>query len=146
VSIAWDQVAGRFEATGRWVGHPIAINAPALRDEPREPTGFSAADLLLAGVGACSAWDVVEILRKSRQALSGLDVRIDGQQEEAPPWAFRRVAVHFTVRGTGLDPATVERAVRLSVDRYCSVIATVRGSAEVVDSFELVEEPSAGAA
>jgi putative redox protein len=139
VEVAWDQAAGRFEASGKWTGHTIAINAPAGPDEQRGPTGFSAADLILAGVGACSAWDVVEILRKSRQQVSGLSVRVDGRQEEAPPWTFRRVTIRFTIHGTGLDREAVARAIRLSVDRYCSVIATVRGSAEVVDSFEIVE-------
>ena len=129
----------------------MTLNAP--QNEPpepggkhRRPTGFSASELLLAGVGACSAWDVVEVLRKKRQRLVALDVRVDGEQDADPPWAYRRISVQYTARGHGLDEAVVRRAVRLSVDRYCSVIATVRGGAEVVDSVEVVEEPGAPAA
>ena len=69
---------------------------------------------------------MVEILRKTRTEVADLAVRVTGEQDEDPPWTFREVHLHFTFRGTGIDPAVVERAVRLSVDKYCSVIATVR--------------------
>lgn len=143
VDVTWDQVAERFEATGTIRGHTIEINAPAQPDVKRRPTGFSATELLLSGVGSCSAWDVVEILRKTRTPVEGLSVRVTGEQDEDPPWAYRAIHLHFTFTGPGIDPAVVERAVRLSVDKYCSVIATVRGTATVTDSHEIVEEAAA---
>jgi putative redox protein len=91
-------------------------------------------------MGSCSAWDVVEILRKSRQDVADLTVTVTAEQEPDPPWTFRSVHLRFTFRGDGVDPVIAHRAVRLSVDRYCSVIATVRGSAEVTDSIEIIGE------
>lgn len=140
VEVTWDQVAERFVASGSIVGHDITINAPAMPGEQRRPTGFSAADLLLAAMGSCSAWDVVEIVRKSRQEVADLSVTVTAEQEPDPPWTFRSVHLRFTFRGEAVDPVIAHRAVRLSVDRYCSVIATVRGSAEVTDSIEIIGE------
>lgn len=140
VDVTWDQVAERFEANGTVRGHTIAISAPAQPDVKRRPTGFSASELLLAGIGSCSAWDVVEILRKTRTTVAGMSVRVTGEQDEDPPWAYRSVHLHFTFTGAGIDPAVAERAIRLSVDKYCAVIATVRGTATVTDSYEIVQE------
>jgi putative redox protein len=142
VDVAWDQAAGTFQATGSAAGHDITINAPGIPGEPHASTGFSAGDLLLAGVGSCAAWDVVEVLRKSRQVVSSFSVRVTGEQEKDPPWTVRKVALCFTFRGRGIDRSVAERAVRLSVDRYCSAIATVRGAAEVTDTIEIIEEPA----
>jgi putative redox protein len=145
VNVAWDAQAEQFKALGTHRGSEIVINAPEAALLPsgthRAPTGFSATELLLAGVGACSAWDIVEILRKQRQDMTGLSVRVEGTQDEDAPWAYRRIAVHYTVRGRGLDEAQIGRAVRLSVDRYCSVLATLRGAVEIADTVEIVEEP-----
>jgi putative redox protein len=143
VDVTWDQVAERFTGTGRNPAHAITIAAPPRPGERRPATGFSPADLLLTGMGSCSLWDVVEILGKSRQAVDDLHVRVTGEQEPDPPWTFRKVHLHYTFVGAGIDPAVVERAVRLSVDKYCSVIATVRHAALVSDSFEIVTERQA---
>ena len=143
VDVTWDQVAERFEANGTVRGHTIEISAPALPDVKRRPTGFSATELLLAGVGSCSLWDVVEILRKSRTTVDDLAVRVTGEQDEDPPWAYHAIHLHFTFTGSDIEPAVAQRAVRLSVDKYCSVIATVRATAHVTDSYEIVEEAAA---
>lgn len=146
VNVAWDREAERFTAKGTHRGVELPINAPENEPDPsgkhRRPTGFSATELLLAGVASCSAWDIVEIMRKQRQQMTGLDVAVEGEQHADPPWAYQRIAVHFTVRGHDLDEEKVRRAVRLSVDSYCSVIASLRG-AEIVDSVEIIEEGTA---
>ena len=84
-------------------------------------------------------------MRKQRQRMTGLDVTVNAEQHADPPWAYRRIEVHFTVRGHDLDEVAVRRAVRLSVDNYCSVIASLRG-AEIVDSVEIIQEDAAPAA
>lgn len=140
VDVTWDQVTERFVANGTIRGHTIAINAPAQPDVNRRPTGFSATELLLAGIGSCSAWDVVEILRKTRTTVEDLAVRVTGEQDVDPPWAYRAIHLHFTLTGAGIDAVMVERAIRLSVDKYCSVIATVRGTAAITDSYAIVQE------
>jgi putative redox protein len=142
VHVAWDPEAERFTASGTHPGQVITINAPHPSAE-HSATGFSATELLLAGAGACAAWDVVGILRKQRQDLVSLEVRVDGHQDEPPPHAYHRIGVHFRVTGRGLSQAGVERAVRLSIDRYCSVIQTIRPHAEVEDSVEVLEMPAA---
>ncbi len=138
VSVSWDKQDGRFTALGRNPGHTISINAPAEPDSKRPPNGFSATELLLAGAGACSAWDVVEILRKRRAGISTVDVTVEGHQDDDPPWAYRRVALHFRVAGEGLKVEVLARVVRLSIVRYCSVIATLAGVAAIEATVELV--------
>ncbi len=140
VNVSWDKQAGRFTALGKHAGHGVVINAPA---QPTEvdptPTGFSPTELLLAGAGACSAWDVVEILRKRRAHFDALDVVVDGEQAEEAPWAYRQVALHYRITGDGLKVAVLARVIRLSIVRYCSVIATLSGVAAISATVELVD-------
>ncbi len=138
VSVSWDREGDRFVALGSHAEHPITINAPRAPDETRGSTGFSATELLLAGAGACSAWDVVEILRKRRSAMSSLDVTVEGEQQDDPPWTYRRVALHYRVTGDGLTFSVLARVVRLSIVRYCSVITTVAAAAAIEATVELV--------
>ncbi len=142
VHVAWDPDSERFTASGTHPGQVININAPHT-STGHAASGFSATELLLAGAGACAAWDVVGILRKQRQELVSLEVRVEGHQDEAPPHAYHRIGVHFRVTGRGLSQGGVERAVRISIDRYCSVIQTIRPHAEVEDSVEVLEAPAA---
>jgi len=139
VTVAWDPAAERFGATGIHPGHVVEINAPGEPGSAHVATGFAATELLLAGAGSCAAWDVVEIMRKQRRDLVALEVRVEGEQDADPPWAYRTVTLHFTLTGTGVDVAAAERVVALSVDRFCSVIATLRGVAAIRTSVEIVE-------
>ena len=140
VSVTWDKSGGRFVALGRHAGRTIAINAPSETGDDRDPTGFSATELLLAGAGACAAWDVIEILHKRRVKISALDVAVDSQQDPDPPWTYRRVALHFRLSGEGLRLPVVARIIRLSVVRYCSVISTISGVAAIEATAELVAD------
>ena len=138
VDIEWRAGAERFEVRG---GNGVVASVDAPRFDPASrPAGPGPAEMLLAAAGTCSAWDVVEILEKQRQAVSAIDVRVEGMQDDDPPWAFRRIAVRFVVTGRDLDPERVARAVELSESRYCSVIAPVRGTADVVVTTEVVAE------
>lgn len=141
VTVTWNPDRGTFEARGARPGQSIEMAAPA---EDRALHAISPAETLLAAIGGCSAWDVVEILHKQRQPVSGVELRIDGRQLDEAPWAFTHVLVTYVVRGRGVDPAAVERAVRLSNEKYCSVIATVRGVATVESEIELIEESGPG--
>ncbi|HEY7599456.1 MAG TPA: OsmC family protein [Candidatus Limnocylindrales bacterium] len=116
------------------------LNAPPRPDEPaRPPTGFSPTELLLAGAAACSAWDVIEIVRKRRADLAALDVEVEGFQADDPPWHYERMVLHFRLTASRLTVGVLERVVRLSVVRYCSVIATLRGVARIEATAELVD-------
>jgi putative redox protein len=148
IQLAWRPGTARFDASGR-SGARVAFEAPGepgeipLDDGPHGPAaGPSPAELMLIAGAGCAAWDLVEILRKKRQDVTGIDVAVDGDQQTDPPWTFRRVALRFTVRGRSMDREAVERAVALSVDRYCSVLSTIREAASVTWTTLLEEEPA----
>jgi putative redox protein len=138
VSVSWDKEGGRFVALGTHTSQPISINAPRLETETRGSTGFSATELLLAGAGACSAWDVVEILRKRRASVTSLDVSVEGTQQDDPPWTYSRVALHYRVVADGLSYSVLARVIRLSIVRYCSVITTIAAAAAIEATVEVV--------
>ncbi len=140
VTIDWDPAAERFTSEGTHRGQLVAINAPRMLPEGEGrhgPSGFSASELLLAAAGSCAAWDVVEIVRKQRQDVRSLSVQVQGLQAADPPWAYQSVVLRFSVRGRGLDQAALRRAITLAVDRYCSVVATIRGVATVRSEVEV---------
>jgi putative redox protein len=93
--------------------------------------------LTLASVAACSAADVVSILRKSRQQLEGLRVEVHADRAQDHPRRFERVTLVFKVKGRRLDPAAVKRAVDLSDQKYCSITATLREHTDVASRFEI---------
>jgi putative redox protein len=130
-------------ALGSHAAHPITINAPRGSDETRGSTGFSATELLLAGAGACAAWDVVEILRKRRTQIADLNVTVEADQQPEPPWTYTRVALHFQVTGERLSVPVLARVIRLSIVRYCSVISTIAVAAAIEATIELVGESGA---
>lgn len=138
VTVSWDKAAERFVASGTHRGREIVINAPTEPGVPRSPTGFSATELLLAGAGACAAWDVVEILRKRRAHVASLDVTVEGDQQPDPPWTYTRVALHFHVTCEEMKLPVIARVIRLSVVRYCSVITTIAAAAAIEATVELV--------
>ncbi len=102
--------------------------------------GMKPADLVLVGLGGCTGYDVVEILRKKRQSLTGLEVVVTGENDENPPRPYRKIHVKYIVRGKGLREKAVSDAIKLSEEKYCSVAATLRGVAEITYDYEIVEE------
>jgi len=102
--------------------------------------GMSPSQLLLVGLGGCTGYDVVDILLKKRQQLTGLEVVVTSEQEEDPPWPYRKIHVHYILRGKGLREKAVQDAIALSEEKYCSVAATVRGVAEITNEYTIVEE------
>ena len=103
-------------------------------------TGISPSALLLVGLGGCTAYDVVGILEKKRQKLTGLEVAVTGEQDEDPPWTYRKIHIHYELRGKGLREKAVQDAIELSEEKYCSVAATVRGIAEITYDYTIVED------
>jgi putative redox protein len=101
--------------------------------------GFRPMEMLLLGVGGCTAFDVVSILKKSRQAITDCEVKIDSDRAEDIPKVFTRIHIHFIITGNNLDPAKVEKAVNLSADKYCSATKMLEKTAEMTHDFEIVE-------
>jgi putative redox protein len=102
--------------------------------------GVSPMQMLLLGLGGCTMVDVVNILEKQRQALTDLEIEIDGQRAEEPPRPWRTIHLHYVASGRGLDPKKVERAIDLSVEKYCGAHATLSGVATITHDFEIREE------
>ncbi|GKY87537.1 OsmC family protein [Sinisalibacter aestuarii] len=120
-------------------GHKIVFGA-ASENGPKP--GPSPMELVLIGTGGCSAYDVVSILEKSREPVEDVTVELDADRAETDPKVFTRVHMHFIVTGRGLNPARVERAIALSVEKYCSASAMIQKTADLSHDYEIVD-PSA---
>ncbi len=106
---------------------------------PEDGIGMKPSELLLVSLGGCTAYDVVNILRKKREKLTDLQVTVEGEQAADPPWPYIKVHVHYQVTGHNLKPEAVEQAIRLSEEKYCSVSATVAKSAAITYDFEVID-------
>jgi putative redox protein len=137
VSVTWVQ-GKQFVGSGGG-GHSIVMDAPGGRATWQ---GFKPSELLLVALAGCTAVDTIEILHKKRQAVSGLRITVQGEQQAEAPWAFTKIALHYEVRGHEVSAQAVERAIELSQTKYCSVSATVRGVATIHTSFTVVEDAS----
>jgi putative redox protein len=116
-------------------GHAVVVDGSP--DIGGRDLGPRPMELVLMGTGACSAIDVVHILRKARQNITGCVVELEADRATDDPKVFTRIHFHFVVTGSGLAPAQVERAVRLSKDKYCSATAMLAKSAEIITDFEI---------
>ncbi len=119
-------------------GYTIPLDSS--KDVGGHEAGIRPVELLLTALAGCTAMDVISILRKKRQEITGLDVRVEGQRAEEHPRVFTEIWVHYTVTGFKVDPAAVERAIELSRDKYCSAAATLRHTAQLHYDFEIIEE------
>lgn len=96
-------------------------------------------ELMLAGAGGCTAFDVVLILKRSRQEVVDCAVSLKAERAETDPKVFTRIAFHYTVSGRNLKPDSVERAIRLSYEKYCSATIMLGKTAEITHTWEIVE-------
>jgi putative redox protein len=97
-------------------------------------------ETVLIGTGGCTAYDVVVILKKSGQQVSGCEVKLTSDRAATDPKVFTRIHMHFSVRGRNLKRNLVEQAIRLSHEKYCSATAMLIKTAEITKDFEIVEE------
>ena len=123
-------------------GHLLVMDG-ARASRPGEPGGHDLAprpmETVLAGTGGCTAYDVVYILKKGRHDVRGCSVRLQAERAVEDPKVFTRIHFHFTVSGRGLNADAVERAVRLSHDKYCSASAMLAHTEQFSTSVEIVE-------
>jgi putative redox protein len=125
----------------QFVGTDSSKHSVVMSSQDEEnATGMSPSQLLLVALGGCTAYDVVEILQKKRQRLTGLEVVVTGEQEPHPPWTYRKIHVQYVVRGKELREKAVRDAIRISGEKYCSVAATVRGAAEITYDYSIIED------
>ena len=118
-------------------GHAVVVDASP--DVGGRDLGPRPMELVLMGTGACSAVDVVHILRKARQAITDCVVELDSDRASEDPKVFTRIHLHYIVTGKGLNPLQVERAIKLSKEKYCSATIMLAKSADITFGFEIRE-------
>ncbi|GMR21301.1 MAG: OsmC family protein [Gammaproteobacteria bacterium] len=136
-TVEWTGEAG-FKAVAD-SGHAIQMDGPP--DHGGRNQGARPMELVLMGMGGCASFDVVHILRKSRQDVTGCRAEIEAERAQTEPRVFTRIHLHFILSGNKLDPAKVERAVVLSAEKYCSASIMLGKTANITHDFEML--PSA---
>lgn len=130
-------------ATVKWIGgqqfvgidstcHSVVLSTAG------EGVGIKPSDLLLIAAASCTAVDVVEILSKKRMPLTHLEILSTGDQDQDPPWTFRKIHLHFKMSGKNLTEKAVQQAIQLSEEKYCSIAATIRATTKITTDFEIL--------
>ena len=118
-------------------GHRLILDGAP--EHGGQNAGLRPMEAVLIGMGACSAFDVVSILKKARQPVSDCVVELQADRAETPPKVFTQVRMRFVVSGSGLKASLVERAVSLSAAKYCSATAMLRPTVDIRHEVEIVE-------
>ncbi|PPD44375.1 MAG: osmotically inducible protein C [Methylobacter sp.] len=118
-------------------GHAVVIDGPP--DHGGRNMGVRPMELLLLGVGGCSSFDVVQILQKGRNHITHCVTEVTAERVDAIPSVFSKIHLHFIVTGHDLKPAAVERAVKLSAEKYCSASIMLSKAVEITHDFEIIE-------
>lgn len=141
-----------MECTVRWTGNDSGMSFIAetgsghavVMDGAPEAGGRNLGprpmEMVLAGTGGCSAFDVVMILKKGRQAITACDVSLQAERAESDPKVFTNIHLHYRVKGRNLKPEAVARAIELSKEKYCSASIMIGKTAEITYDFEIVAE------
>jgi len=145
-TVSWTGAIGTRSSMGfvaeTGSGHVIAMDGAPDAEKPDQSGQNLAArpmELLLAGAGGCTAYDIVLMLKRGRHAVSGCTVKLTADRADTDPKVFTRINMHFTVRGKNIAANVVERAVKLSHDKYCSASIMLGKTAEITTSFEVIE-------
>jgi putative redox protein len=117
-------------------GHAVVMDGPP--EFGGRNLGLRPMEMLLLGMGGCTQFDVVHILRKSRNEVTFCEVELEAERAESEPKVFTRIHVHFKVGGPGLTEKAVARAVDLSAEKYCSASIMLGASVEITHDFELL--------
>ena len=139
-----------MECTVKWSGDGMSFlaetgsNHVVVMDGAADAGGRNLAprpmEMLLAGTGGCTAFDVVTILKKGRHAITGCEVSLSAERAASEPKVFTRIHFHFRVRGKQLKPDAVARAIELSKDKYCSASIMLGKTAAITHDFEIIED------
>lgn len=119
------------------MGHKVVMDGPV--EGGGRNLGPRPMEMLLLGTGACSSYDVISILKKSRQKVSDCEVVISSERAESEPKVFTKIHIHFKISGSGLKEKQVERAVSLSAEKYCSASIMLGATAEITHDYEILE-------
>jgi len=137
-TVRWTGLSGMTFLAETGSGHVVAMDgAPDGGGRNLAPRPM---ELVLAGTGGCTAYDVVLILRKSGQDIRACEVKLTSERAEKEPKVFTKINFHFIVRGRNLKPNLVERAIKLSHEKYCSASIMLEKTAEMTHTYEIVDD------
>ena len=102
--------------------------------------GFRPMELVLVGFGGCSGMDVISILRKKRQLVTGLEINVKGERADSYPKIYKEIHIEYAVKGKSVEKEAVERAISLTLEKYCSVGATLAKAGTITHSYRIIEE------
>ena len=117
-------------------GHSVVMDGPP--ENGGRNLGIRPMEMVLLGMGGCTAFDVVMILQRSRQNIADVHVEIEAERSAEVPKVFTKIHAHYVVKGAGLDPKKVERAIDMTAEKYCSVSIMLAATAEVTHDFEII--------
>jgi putative redox protein len=118
----------------------LTVNFDAPKKYGGDETAPSPMEALLACLAGCTSYDVVSILKKKRQNISGYWVEVEGERLDEPPEVYSKIQLKYIIKGKNISKEAVERAIQLSYEKYCSVGAMLRKTAEVTTSNEIIQE------
>ena len=119
-------------------GHCVVMDGP--EEYGGRNVGIRPMEMILIGMGGCASFDVVSILKKSRQAVSGCEALLDAERADAVPAVFTAINIHFVISGHNLKDKQVKRAVELSAEKYCSAsIMLSKGGVDMSHSYEIIQ-------
>lgn len=124
-----------FEGTAE-SGHKVIMDGA--KASGGQNKGFRPMEMVLIGMGGCTSFDVVGILKKSRQQVSDCVVEISAERVDTTPKVFSKIHMHFKISGTDIEPDRVSRAISLSADKYCSAVAMLGKTATITHDFEII--------
>ena len=119
-------------------GHSVVMDGPP--ESGGRNMGVRPMEMVLLGMGGCTAFDVVMILQRQLQAITDCHVELSAERADEVPKVFTRIHAHYVVKGKGLDEKKVARAVDMTAEKYCSVSIMLAKSAEVTHDFEIIDE------
>ncbi|MFB3099981.1 MAG: OsmC family protein [Gammaproteobacteria bacterium] len=117
-------------------GHTVVMDGPA--EGGGRNLGPRPMEMLILGMGACTTYDVVSILKKSRQEITDCEIKVTSRRADSDPKIFTDIHIHFIVSGTRLKEKQVERAIKLSAEKYCSASIMLGATANITHDFEII--------
>ncbi len=118
----------------------LTVNFDAPKKYGGEETAPSPMETLLACLAGCTSYDVVSVLKKKRQSLTGYGVEVEGERQDEFPQVYTKISIKYTIRGKNVAKEAVARAIQLSIDKYCSVGAMLKKTAKISTSYEIIQE------
>ncbi len=132
----WREIEAEWQGGGPIFGRNVSgctVQMGNLDDRP----GFSQMELLLVGLAGCTGGDIVDIMKKKREPLNALKVKVRGKRAEDYPQVYKEIEITYLIWGEGINPKSVERAIQLSEDKYCSVGAMLASVAEIRSAYQI---------